>query len=65
MAIRKVNDNGKPPACPVTPDAAGTIDDAVRQETEDAQLRDAQRAKKVGLCEAYTRAPWLIDGWDD
>lgn len=64
MAARKVNDNGTPPSHPVPPTrAAGDdLEGGMREAQEDYELRDAQRAKREGLSESYTKAPWLTGG---
>lgn len=64
MSRIKQNDNGPVPGVPVQDKQWHDLQPTLTEETEDAQLRDAQKAKSEGMCEAYTRAPWRQGGWD-
>jgi hypothetical protein len=57
--LRKVDGNGAPPGCPQDANSeAKTLDQALREESENEELRDVQRARRFGLSESYTKAPW-------
>jgi len=59
--LRKVNDNGPPPACPNYEDPMEkTLDRVMAEEAADIDLRDRQAASREGLCRDYTRAPWFV-----
>jgi len=57
---KKRNDNGPVPSAPVydNPETK-SLAQTLTEETEDAELREAKRAKREGFSESYTKAPWF------
>jgi hypothetical protein len=44
---------------PAKPNKDQPVVDAMHEYDEDCRLADRQRRAREGLCEAYTKAPWL------
>lgn len=59
MSAIKQNDNGPLPDCPrYDAPVDKALEQVLREETEDADLRKAEAARRAGMCDSYTKPAW-------